>query len=547
MDDEALAQMEQRAAARGWVFAPTLWQLIEVRAAATPDAVLAHEDTGRELTFAGYRDACLRAAAGLFADHGVTAGTSVSWELPTWNESLVLVGALCRLGARQNPLIPIYRHREVGFITAQSDAALLVVPQVYRGFDFEAMAREIAADRPGLSVLVVDRDLPDGDPSVLAPAEAAAASAGDAPIRWLFYTSGTTADPKGAPHTDLTVTASALAMAECLDIRADDVSALVFPFTHIGGIGWLIASLLTGCTLLTTEAFTPTGTPEFLAANGVTLAGSGTPFHLAYLAAQRAAGDAPLFPKVRSYPGGGAPKPPQLHHDLKAEVGGIGIVSGYGLTEAPIVVMATTEDPDQKLADTEGRPTPGVDLKVITLDGRTAGPGEEGEIRLKGAQVISGYLDPSLDADAFDEEGYFRSGDLGIVDAEGYVTITGRLKDVIIRHGENISAKEVEDLLYEHPAVADVAVIGLPNPKTGERACAVVALAGGQSLDIAGMGAYLRGRGLRVNAIPEQLELVDTVPRNPAGKILKHTLRERFTPTKGKGQSKAATTDGENA
>jgi len=144
--------------------------------------------------------------------------------------------------------------------------------------------------------------------------------------------------------------------------------------------------------------------------------------------------------------------------------------------------------------------------------------------------VIRGYLDPSLDAEAFDEEGYFRSGDLGMVDEDGYVTITGRLKDVIIRHGENISAKEVEDLLYSHPAVADVAVIGLPDPRTGERACAVVAVAEGQEFDFAAMGEFLRGSGLRTNAIPEQLELVDAVPRNPAGKILKHTLRERFAP-----------------
>ncbi len=545
MNDDQRDAMAQRAASRGWVFAPTLWGLIEARAAATPGAVLAHEDTGRELTFSGYRDACLRAAAGLATDHGVTAGTSVSWELPTWNESLVLVGALARLGARQNPLIPIYRHREVGFIIEQSGASLLVVPTVYRGFDFEAMANELAADRAGLSVLVVDRDLPDGDPAVLPPAAPAPSSAEDAPVRWLFYTSGTTADPKGAPHTDLTVTASALAMAECLDIRADDVSALVFPFTHIGGIGWLIASLLTGCTLLTTEAFDPTGTPAFLAANGVTLAGSGTPFHMAYLAAQRAKGDGTLFPRVRSYPGGGAPKPPQLHHDLKDEIGGVGIVSGYGLTEAPIVVMATTEDPDRKLADTEGRPTPGVDLIVVALDGTRAGPGVEGEIRLKGAQVIAGYLDPSLDPEAFDADGYFRSGDLGVVDADGYVTITGRLKDVIIRHGENISAKEVEDLLYAHPAVADVAVIGLPDPKTGERACAVVAVADGQSFDFVTMGEYLRARGLRVNAVPEQLELVDVVPRNPAGKILKHTLRERFAPAGP--ASKAAPSDGGKA
>lgn len=531
MSDDVIEQMAARAAGRGWAWAPTLWHLVESRAGATPDAVLAREDTANVLTFAGYRDACLRAAAGLHEQWGVSRDTAVSWELPTWNESLVLVGALARLGARQNPLIPIYREREVGFIIEQSGASLLVVPTVYRGFDFEAMAREIAGRRPALQVLVVDRALPDGDPASLPLADPNPDRATDAPVRWLFYTSGTTADPKGAPHTDLSVTASALAMAECLDMRADDVSALVFPFTHIGGIGWLIASLLTGCTLLTTEAFDPTGTPSFLVANQVTLAGSGTPFHLAYLAAQRARSGGSLFPAVRSYPGGGAPKPPQLHYDLKAEIGGVGIVSGYGLTEAPIVVMASTTDSDQKLADTEGRPTPGVELNVVTLDGRRAGPGEEGEIRLKGPQVIRGYLDPSLDAEAFDGDGYFRSGDLGVVDAEGYVTITGRLKDVIIRHGENISAKEVEDLLYTHPAVADVAVIGLPDPKTGERACAVVAVTEGATFDLASMVDYLREKGLRVQAVPEQLELVEAVPRNPAGKILKHTLRERFAPS----------------
>jgi acyl-CoA synthetase (AMP-forming)/AMP-acid ligase II len=537
-------ELAYRTAARGWVGSPSVWGLIEARASATPDARLAHEDTGHELTFAGYRDACLRAAAGLHTGHGVGPGTGVSWELPTWNESLVLVGALSRLGARQNPLIPIYRGREVGFITAQSDASLLVVPTVYRGFDYQAMAEEIAADRPGLSVLVVDRDLPDGDPSDLPEAPPLPTRAAQAPVRWLFYTSGTTADPKGAPHTDLTVMAPALAMAECLDIGPDDVSALIFPFTHIGGIGWLLAALMTGCTLLTTEVFDPQATPAFLAANGVTLAGSGTPFHMAYLAAQRASGSAaPIFPAIRSYPGGGAPKPPQLHHDLKREIGGVGIVSGYGLTEAPIVVMATDRDPDQKLADTEGRPTPGVELIVVGLDGTRAGPGGEGEIRLKGPQVIRGYLDPALDAEAFDEDGYFRTGDLGVVDEDGYVTITGRLKDVIIRHGENISAKEVEDLLYAHPAVADVAVIGLPDPVTGERACAVVALspaASGSDAPTFGfdeMVGYLKDRGLRTQAIPEQLEVVETVPRNPAGKILKHTLRERFAPDPPKERS----------
>ena len=196
--------------------------------------------------------------------------------------------------------------------------------------------------------------------------------------------------------------------------------------------------------------------------------------------------------------------------------------------------MASTADPDEKLATTEGPATPGVTLKVVTLDGEVAGPGVEGEIRIKGPQVFRGYVDSSLDADAFDEEGFFRSGDLGTVDEDGYVTITGRLKDVIIRHGENISAKEVEDLLYLHPAVADVAVIGLPDAKTGERACAVVALKeDGPQLNFVGMQEFLTDQGLRRQAIPEQLELVDTVPRNPSGKVMKHKLREEYSSNGG--------------
>src|SRR5205823_1441168 len=207
-----------------------------------------------------------------------------------------------------------------------------------------------------------------------------------------------------------------------------------------------------------------------------------------------------------------------------------GIVSGYGLTEAPILTMASVEDPDDKLADTEGRPSPGVELKVSTLDGKVAGPGEEGEIRAKGPQVCRGYLDSSLDADAFDEEGFFRTGDLGLQDPEGFVVITGRLKDVIIRKGENISAKEIEDLLYTHPKVADVAVIGLADPEVGERCCAVVAPKdAADPLTFADMVRFLEEQKLMRQKFPERLEIVDAVPRNPSGKILKHKLREQFS------------------
>src|SRR3954451_24971965 len=323
--------------------------------------------------------------------------------------------------------------------------------------------------------------------------------------------------------------ASSMEIVELLKFSSDDVLGFVFPFTHIGGAGLLMAALQAGMTHVIVEAFDPTTAVDLFDREQATLAGAGTVFHQAYLAEARKRRPEKVLQKVRAWIGGGAPKPPQLHYDMKNEVGGVGIVSGYGLTEAPILTMASVDDSDDKLANTEGRASPGVDLKVVTLDGKVAGPGEEGEIRAKGPQVVSGYLDSSLDAESFDEEGYFRTGDLGFVDAEGYVVITGRLKDVIIRKGENISAKEVEDLLYTHEKVADVAVIGLPDPSLGERCCAVVALRdAGNPLEFKEMVDFLKDKGLMMQKIPEQLETVDVIPRSPSGKIVKHVLRDQY-------------------
>jgi acyl-CoA synthetase (AMP-forming)/AMP-acid ligase II len=508
--------------------ARSLWELIERRASKTPDALLAIDEDGRTMTYAEYHEAAERAAAGLAA-LGVGEGTPVSWELPTWIESLVLVGALSRLGAVQNPMLPIYRHREVEFITRQTGARWLIVPSTRKGFDYEGMAREIAADQPGLEVLVVDRKLPDGDPQDLPPPPEPAVADADAPVRWVFYTSGTTADPKGAQHSDRTIMASAFGMTKALGTQPDDVSALVFPFTHIGGIGWLFSSMMVGFKTIVIESFDPKTTIPVLQREGVTLAGAGTPFHMAYLAAQREKPGKPLFPNVRAFPGGGAAKPVQLHYDVKSELGGVGVVSGYGLTECPILAMSTIDDPDAKLAETEGRTTPGVAVKVVKLDGSLATPGEEGEIRVTGPMLFRGYLDSSLDADAFDDEGFFRTGDLGIQDADGYLAITGRLKDVIIRKGETISAKEVEDVLFTSPAIADVAVVGLPDESSGERACAIVVPADPEAPPtLENVFNFCTEAGLMTQKVPEQLEIVDVLPRNATGKVLKHELRKQY-------------------
>lgn len=512
----------------------SLWDLITRRAADTPDARFVKDEDGRTLTFAEYRDASVRMAAALHA-RGIGEGDVVSWQLPTWIEAMVLVGALARLGAVQNPILPIYREREVGFVVRQASSKLLVVPGEWRGFDFGAMAREIAAEVPGLEVLEIHRgDALEGDLAALPrapeggePFEVGVRRMG--PLRWLFYTSGTTADPKGAKHCDNTVAASGYAMVDAFDLTADDRNALVFPFTHIGGAGWLFAGLMAGHAQIIVEGFVPQTTIPVLERERVTVAGAGTAFHMAYLAAQAGA-DHPLFPETRIFAGGGAAKPPQLHFDVKEQLGGLGVLSGYGLTECPIISMARVDADDEQLANTEGPLTAGVDVKVVGLDGSVVARGEEGELRVKGPNLCLGYTDATLDADGFDEEGYFRTGDLGVVRPDDHVVITGRLKDVIIRKGENISAKEVEDLLFTHPKIGDVAVVGLPDPASGERACAVIVVAeGADAPTLPELFEFCTGAGLMVQKIPEQIEIVDVLPRNPTGKVLKHELRKQYS------------------
>jgi acyl-CoA synthetase (AMP-forming)/AMP-acid ligase II len=506
----------------------SLWRLIAERAAASPDKVMAIDVAGRALTYAELQDRCERVAAALAEEFGVGVGTRVSWMLPTRFEAMVLAGALSRLGAVQNPILPIYRHRETRFILDQTKAELFVVPGTFRGFDYPAMAHEVVADLP-TRVLVADPDLPGVAPDGLPPEPE-----GDPAVtpRWIFYSSGTTADPKGAIHTDASLAAANAGMQWSLRCGPDDHASVVFPITHVGGIVFLFNTLQTGVRLLLVETFDPEGTPRWLGENGVTHAGSGTVFFLAYLAAQRAQPDRRVMPDVKVFNGGGAPKPPQLHFEMRAEMGAP-LLSGWGMTESPINTMTPFDASDDLLAYTEGRATPGTEIRVVALDGTVTGAGAEGELQVRGPQQCLGYVDASLDADAFvdaDDGGrrWLRTGDLGVLDPNGYLRITGRLKDIIIRKGENISAKEVEDLLYTLDGVADAAVIGLPDPASGERACAVVAPVPGAVIDFEQMVAHLRKAGLATHKIPEQLELVDALPRNPSGKVLKRELQARY-------------------
>jgi len=470
------------------------------------------DERDRRVTFAEFRARTERVAAGLLA-LGIGEGSPVTWQLPTRIESVLLSMALSRLGAVQNPILPIYREREVEAVLRETGARWLVVPGVFRGFDHIALARALQTRAHGrFEILNADEALPEDDPAALPPAP------GDADaVRWIYSTSGTTAAPKCARHTDATLIAGGTGLAVALAATPDDVGSIAFPYTHIGGPDYLVMMLLRGMSAVLLESFVPEQAIEVFRRHGVTLSGGSTAFYQAFLAEQRKQPGAKLLPSLRALAGGGAPKPPELFWQVRRELG-IPILHGYGMTECPMIASGSPDDSDEQLANTDGRPVAGCEVRVV-----------DGEVRVRGPMLCRGYTDAALTAEAFDAGGFFRTGDLGQLRADGHVVLSGRSKELIIRKGENISPREIEDLLATHPSVAAVAVIGLPDAERGERVCAVVETRPGAGpLALGDVVAFCRKAGLMAQKIPERLEVVDALPRNATLKILKHELRARF-------------------
>jgi acyl-CoA synthetase (AMP-forming)/AMP-acid ligase II len=391
------------------------------------------------------------------------------------------------------------------------------------------MVRDVFADQP-VDMIEIDLDglssatglrLPTGEPSGLPPPPTADA------VRWLYYSSGTTASPKGARHTDGSIMAASLGMLTGVAFNERDIYPVAWPVSHIGGSTMLTTTLVSGMRMVLFDAFDATTSPERMAAHRPTLLGTAVPFFRAFLDAQLRHGDKPLFPDLRAGAFGGAPLPTEIHLEMR-ETFGVNLIGSWGLTEFPISTSAYADDPTDVLETTVGRLSPGVTVRVVRADGVDAAPGEEGELRLKGPQCCVGYVDSALDDEGFDSDGWFRTGDLGCIGADGNVRLTGRLKDIVIRNAENISVLEIEEMLFRHPAVADASVLGLPDARTGERVCAVVVLRPGATLGLPDLRVHCEAEGLARQKCPEQLEIVDELPRNPMGKVVKPQLRQRF-------------------
>ncbi|MGD9795725.1 MAG: class I adenylate-forming enzyme family protein [Acidimicrobiia bacterium] len=505
----------------------TLWDIASERAALSGNRRMLADLYGAEMTFGEVIARAEQVAAGLYA-LGIGPGTRVSWQMPTCPDAVVLMLALARLGAWQNPLVTVYRAREISSVLDQFQPSLFIVIPEWRGFDHAAMVHELVAERRDvngapINVLALSEPLPVGDPATLPPPPSSAED-----VRWVYTTSGTTAQPKCARHRDRSLIAAGEAMVHIGSLTEADIGSVAFPIPHIGGIMALSGYLIAGVSFLLIDPFVPDVAAAAMKAHGVTQAGGGTAHYIAMINEQRKNPDLPIVPTLRAMIAGGGPKPPDVFFDLRDLVHARA-VHGLGMTECPYLTSGVYTDTDEQLAYTDGLPLPGNEIILRDGDGNVVPAGEVGEIYVRSPMLCDGYLDAEMTAAAFTADGFYRTGDLGRFRDDGRLQVTGRVKDVIIRKGENISALDVELVVREFPGIADVAIIGVPDVDRGERVCAVVELSPGATAPtLVALREHCVARGLMTQKIPEQLEVLEALPRNAFLKVMKPELRKIF-------------------
>jgi len=484
------------------------------------------DGTVRELSWGALRNESDRVASALLR-LGVLEGEPVAFQLPNRLEFVTIALGTLRAGAVCEPLMPIFRERELAFMLRESSARVLFVPSVFRGRDHAAMAAGLRSELPALEhVIVVDGPVPEGGLSERnGPFRLAATSRSDPhQIAQLLFTSGTSGEPKGALHRHDVLMRAADHHIEHFGLGGDDVVYVPSPLAHQTGFlyGMWIAIRL-GVPQVIQEVWDADVGLDAMQRFGVTFVQAATPF-LADLT--RVAQDQGASPgRLRTFVATGAAIPRELarrsREVLGAEVGG-----AWGTTESCLGCAFAPGDPPERAWGTDGRALDGVRLRVVDDDGRPLSAGEEGNFEVHTDCLFVGYLNrPELTAEAVTDDGFYRTGDLARIDENGYVRITGRVKDVINRGGEKVPVAEIEQLLHAHPGVRDVAIVAMPDERLGERACAFVVLDDTGELDFDTMLEYLDSHRVSKTYWPERLELVDSLPRTPSGKIQKFILR----------------------
>jgi cyclohexanecarboxylate-CoA ligase len=491
--------------------------------------------TGRPTTLS-YRQLRRRAdriALGMVA-LGINRGEVVSFQMPNWWEFIAIYLACVRIGAIANPVMPIFRQRELSFMLGLAESRLFIVPQTFRGFDYPRMAAELRDQLPSLKrCLVVGGESADSFEAVLLGRrwedEMPAAkifterrpSLDD--ITELLYTSGTTGEPKGVLHSANTLFGDLVPYSRCLGLTDSDAVLMASPMAHQTGflIGMVLPIALRAKTVLQ-DMWSAETAAQRIQDEGVTFSMASTPF-LADLT------DSPEVARydtssLRTFVTAGAPIPRALVQRAREKLR-MNVVSAWGMTENGAVTTTRLDDPPEKIFGTDGIALPGFEVRVVDADGKPLPPNTEGQLQERGPGDFVGYLKDAKSLNR-DRNQWFDTGDLARMDESGYIRITGRAKDIIIRGGENIPVVEVENLLYRHPAVQEVAIVAMPDERLGERGCAFVILRTGQVFTFDEMTRYLEEHQMARQYFPERLEIVDQLPRTASGKIQKFRLRE---------------------
>ncbi|WP_330254952.1 AMP-binding protein [Nocardia sp. NBC_00565] len=483
---------------------------------------------GTTLTLAELVDQACRCAAA-FHGLGVEPGDAVAVQVPSWVESVVAQAAALLVGAVLVPVVPIYGPHELGFILRESRARVLVTPDHLGRRDYLADLRRIGAC-PDLSSVVVL-----GDPgaeghigwtTLLHGAEPMTSVQDASPddVCLLVYTSGTTGQPKGVQHTHNTLLAEMRTALTGTD--PDSVVLAAFPSGHVAGTLGLLRMLTQPTRHIVMDTWDASTAARLIDNHGVTATG-GTPFFLTTLLDLAERGEADLS-SLREYGVGGASVPSAVIE--RAHQHGIAAFRAYGSSEHPSISGGSARDALDKRTHTDGRLLDGVEIRIVDDTLGDLPPGREGEILSRGPELFVGYRDHTLDSDALLPGRWFRTGDIGTLDPDGYLTITDRRKDIIIRGGENLSSKQIEDVLANHEAVADVAVVAAPDALYGERVCAFVVLQPAITLSLADIRAHFATAGIARQKTPERLEIIDSLPRTATGKVRKAELRQRLHP-----------------
>ncbi|OBG66541.1 AMP-binding protein [Mycobacterium sp. E735] len=465
-------------------------------------------------------------------------GSVVSFMLPNWHEAAVIYLAATLAGMVVNPILPSLRDRELRFILEDVGAAMIFVPHRFGGHDYAVMVQGVTAAMDRAPEVVVLRGPETGRagrhtpyPQLLeqGPVATRLPSLDPDAVRMVLYTSGTSGRPKGVLHSHNSIHALIRQIRDHWDVSPGDAFLVPSPIAHIGGSIYAFeCPLLLGTSAILMDRWDPSAAVAVMDGQRCTHMAGATPFLQQLLSAAERAGS--RLPALKVFICGGAAVSPSLIRRAGAYLDRAVVTRVYGCTEVPVTTVGALErDEAAHAAETDGR----VGIAEIKLAPHPAAAAGEGEICVRGPQMLLGYLHAEDEAESFDEAGYFRTGDLGRwVDGQ-YLVVTGRAKDVIIRNGENISAKEVEDLLTDHPGVAEIAVVGLPDDRTGERACAVIVPAGSSRPDVASLLALLQSKGVAKFKAPEQVVFWDTLPKNDAGKVLKHQIKLALTKVDG--------------